>query len=426
MAKIILRSLSESNIDTKSIRFQTYGSAATMSGKYNGAQKKLSTLLERHITYILCLLHGSNLVIEHGCNASQLATHMYDLIESCYVFFSSSTSRHAALRVQLENIIGALLLQNLSKTRRSARPESIEAFWRSYEEICEVLDDIRKATKKYDAETRTKAIGLFYRIKSFDFIVALIFIKNIMYKTKHMVGVLQTEELDASGALISMNSTLTIFESMRSNAEEPEYLIEAALNFARSVDVDGEDEFKRVHQKRKLPKRLDDSPDSSAEFSLFSYYRMEMNEVVDMMISVLASKYENFKSSFKSFSEVLNPNVTVYDTESFTEALKILSELYPCELSDTKSLIVELEIFKIYFPQYVEQHPEVDQKTIRTAADAALRAHKEHNLFPYLSKVFKLFLTAPPSVCKSERSFSRLKLKNLFAKPNKRKNVYII
>lgn len=409
MAKAILKSLSESNIDTQSVRFQTYDSAATMSGKYNGAQQKLSTMLDRPITYIPCLPHGSNLVIEHGCNASQLVSQMYDTLESCYVFFSSSTSRHAALKDRLDKIEGALQLRNLSKTRWSARPEAVEAFWKSYEDVVEVLDEIRNATKKYDSETRTKANGLFFKVKSLDFIVALMFMKNIMYKTKHMVDVLQTEELDVSGALISMNSTLKILGSMRTNTEDQKHLIEAALNFAKTVDVNGEEEFKRVHRRRKLPKRLDDTPDSCADFTVFSYYSKEMNVVLDMMISVLSSKCENLKSSFKYFSDVLDPNVTEYDSESFTEGLHHLSEAYPSEIQDTRSLVLELEIFNIHFSEHLASNPEVE-KTIRSAADFALRSHSKHNLFPHVAKIFRLFLTAPPSVCKSERSFSRLKL----------------
>ncbi len=41
-----------------------------------------------------------------------------------------------------------------------------------------------------------------------------------MYKTKHMVDVLKTEELDVFGALISVDSILKKLQSMRINAEK--------------------------------------------------------------------------------------------------------------------------------------------------------------------------------------------------------------
>ena len=62
----------DSDLNPDLIRFQTYDSAASMSGKYNGAQENLSQILGRKIKYVACLPHGGNLVIEHGCKASKL------------------------------------------------------------------------------------------------------------------------------------------------------------------------------------------------------------------------------------------------------------------------------------------------------------------------------------------------------------------
>ena len=134
-----------------------------------------------------------------------------------------------------------------------------------------------------------------------------------------------------------------------------------------------------------------------------------MNSLLDMMISVLTSKIDHLKSSFKYFTDVLDPNETDYKSETFKEALLKLSETYPNELSDTKYFAAELEVFKDDFSKHVQRNPDTE-KTIRIAADFALNGHKNHKLFPHVTKVFKLFLTAPPSVCKSERSFSRMKL----------------
>ena len=93
LAKAILQAAQERNLDTNTIRFQTYDSALTMSGKYKGAQQVLSDLLERPVIYTACLPHGSNLVIEHGSDASFVIGSMYQTIEALYVFFSASTRR---------------------------------------------------------------------------------------------------------------------------------------------------------------------------------------------------------------------------------------------------------------------------------------------------------------------------------------------
>ena len=69
-AEAVLKSLSENNVNTEYVRFQTYDSTASISGQYQGAQTLLSQMLERHVICIPCLPHGSNIMIDHGCNAS--------------------------------------------------------------------------------------------------------------------------------------------------------------------------------------------------------------------------------------------------------------------------------------------------------------------------------------------------------------------
>ena len=87
----ILTSLAECKIDKEMMRFQTFDSAANMSG--NGAQKKLSGKVKSEITYILCVAHGANLVNEHSSKVSLLISSMYDILEAIYVFFNASTKR---------------------------------------------------------------------------------------------------------------------------------------------------------------------------------------------------------------------------------------------------------------------------------------------------------------------------------------------
>ena len=206
MANRIIECLELSGIDASTIRFQTYDSAASMSGIFNGAQAVVSRKLDRDVPYIPCLPHGINLVIEHGCKASSLVKSMFDALENLYVFFSSSTIRHELLKERLEELDRVLLLKNLSKTRWSARPEAIEAVWNAYDSILDVLK-ILFSSNKFNSETKTKANGLYKAILSLDFLMTIMFMKNIMYKTKYLSDFLQKKDVDVSAALIIMQAT---------------------------------------------------------------------------------------------------------------------------------------------------------------------------------------------------------------------------
>ena len=98
-------------------------------------------------------------------------------MEDLYDFFSSSTKRHEVLSKYMEDVANALKLRNLSKTRWTARVESIQAVWISYEAIVEALEEI--LTKPVDAKTRAHASGLLKKIKQLDFIASIMFMKNV-------------------------------------------------------------------------------------------------------------------------------------------------------------------------------------------------------------------------------------------------------
>ena len=151
--------------------------------------------------------------------------------------------------------------------RWSARPEAIKAVWASYKETCCSLEEI-SCDECFDKASKTKAFGLLTKIKSFDFIFAIMFMKNIMYKMQLMIDTLQTEELDVSGALLVMAETKESLECIR----------------------DAEYEFRKIHRKRVPPRCLDEASETAADLTMASLYRKEVFTFVDTMSSVQSSK----------------------------------------------------------------------------------------------------------------------------------------
>ena len=109
--------------------------------------------------------------------------------------------------------------------------------WASYKQICCSLEEI-SCDECFDKESKTKAFGILTKIKSFDFIFAIMFMKNVMYKMKLMIDTLQTEELDVSGALLVMAETKESLECIRKDESGVNNEIQAACSFAKQFDVD--------------------------------------------------------------------------------------------------------------------------------------------------------------------------------------------
>lgn len=78
-----------------------------------------------------------------------------------------------------------LNLRNLSRTLWTARAESIKSVRNSYEAILDSLSNLERS------EDSSTASGLRVKLLRFDFIVTIMFMKNIMYKSKRMTETLQ-------------------------------------------------------------------------------------------------------------------------------------------------------------------------------------------------------------------------------------------
>ena len=165
-AKDIVHCLKSADIPLSAVQFQTYGSTSRMSGFHNGAQQKLSEILQRSIPYTKYVPHGVNLVIEHGCQESSLIVKVFDILEQLFVLFTKSTKRNKELKEKLEEVENALMLRNLSKTRWVARVESMQAIWRSPEAIVDTFVSLENSR---DRETKTKASGLLNSVRNIDF-----------------------------------------------------------------------------------------------------------------------------------------------------------------------------------------------------------------------------------------------------------------
>ena len=405
-AKDIVKSLESSNIPLSTIQFQTYDSTASMSGVHNGAQKKLSEILKRKIPYTKCIPHGLNLVIEHGCEATTLISKVFDVLEQLFVFFTRSTKRNKDLKDKLEQIENALQLRNLSKTRWAACAEAVKAVWTSFDAIVEVLRILENSS---DRETKTEASGLYNTMINIDLICGLMLLKNIMYKTKMLSDYLQGESINIAGALIAINSTGQALKRIRADEKEVDDEIQAAVVVATNYGTEPLADFARLHRFRRPSRHLDDNPDTASPLlsNITSCYRSEYYKFLDTVIATLGEKSQTLKDVFEPFLNVVDPD----KPGNLNDAKKLVATFPSVFPSDTSAAIHNE--FKIFFEYFVRERAESAEKrsevAITKAASVSLKLSKKHGLFKRVAKVYQLFLTAAPSVCKNERSFSSLK-----------------
>ena len=416
-AKDIVKCLKESDIPLSSVMFQTYDSTASMSGKVKGAQQKLSELLERKIPYTKCTPHGVNLVVEHGCSASPLIGKVFTVLEQIFVFFNDITKRNQHLKEKSQEVENFLQLRNLSKTRWTARPKSVEAVWRGLEAILSTLDVLKNGA---DGETKTKAATMINAIASIDFVCGIMFLKNVMYKTKSLADYLQGETVDIASALIAIESTYDCLRRIRMADKEIDDQIQAAIEVARNIDVDPISDFSRLHRIRRPSRRLDDRPETASVemISVSTFYRAEFFKFMDQMSTTLMEKQNSLKTTFGPFLKVLHPETpgTINDTQELVAA-------FPSTFALESSQAIHSEL-SVFFEYALKEHKREEEKRQSqgleaipmTCATIALMTAKTHGLFTLVAKLYKLFLTAAPSAVTNERSFSLLKIVNSYSR----------
>ena len=305
------------------------------------------------------------------------------------MFFSTSTKRSSVLSKKLKDAESRLRLTNLSKTRWSARPEAIKAVWAIYKEICCSLEEI-SCDECFDKKNKTKAFSLLTKIKSFDFIFAIMFKKNVMYKMKLMIDTLQTEELEVSGALLVMEETKESLERIRKDESGVNNEVQEAYSFAKQFDVDVEYEFRKIHRKRVPPRRLDEASEAAADLTMASFYRKKVFTFVDTISSVLSSKISALEDSFRPLIDVLDPNKT-----PSRDKVEKPATVFPDDIPDPGALFAEIEVFF----SHCDKEREEREKTVylercsrlcnrmSSKAQAVSKCCKGLSLAPYLSTI---------------------------------------
>ncbi len=64
-----------------------------MCGEANGVRARISEKLQRDIKYIPCSSRRSNTVVKHGTETCSDLNSFFAILQSVYVFFTSSTKR---------------------------------------------------------------------------------------------------------------------------------------------------------------------------------------------------------------------------------------------------------------------------------------------------------------------------------------------
>ena len=141
----------------------------------------------------------------------------------------------------------------------------------SYEAVLDVLETISN-TASVDAKGKAAATGLSCKRLRVDFVVCLMFMRIILWKTKVLTESLQAKDFNIVDAMQVLKGTITSLEDIRKDDVSIANQIQASIEILSAKGVDAHGEFWRLHRPRRRPHRLDENSATAADISMVAFY----------------------------------------------------------------------------------------------------------------------------------------------------------
>ena len=206
LSKYILDTLKEHSLDSQNIISQGYDGASVMSGCCSGVQQRIKEIAPQAV-YVHCYAHCLNLVLVDCTKSVPDASEFFSLMETLYVFMSTSKVHPLYLQKQSELYPTKQVrqLQRLSDTRWACRYLAVDAVCSTFGSILATLQTV------VDGEDRAKAVearGILLQVRTFKFLLLLIIFWQLLSCTKSLSDLLQSRGVTSIEAEEAVASSL--------------------------------------------------------------------------------------------------------------------------------------------------------------------------------------------------------------------------
>jgi len=403
MTEQILEKLKEMKLPIANLRGQGYDNGSNMKGKNNGVQRKILDINPRAF-FVPCNSHSLNLVINDAAKCCLNAISFFNLIQSIYTYFSSSTQRWTVLLCNVSN----LTLKPLSDTRWESRIDALKPLRYQLGSIHNALMDIFEDTTLTGSSgnlSRIEAKGLAKKISNFNFIVSLIIWHNILFEINLTSKLLQSKDFDLHAATKQLHVTKTFLENCRSDLGFEKMLVEAK-ELAEELNIPAV--FESVSEPTRLGKKRNQfSYEAKDEPILNAKQRFKINfyfAILDTAINSIDERFSQLEQINSVFGFLYN--LQKLENESHDNILKNCLNLEKCLTHgdskdiDASELCSELQAIARRVPKNAKPQDVINYIYNYNLLDS----------MPNLIIALRILLTLPISVATGERSFSKLKL----------------
>ncbi|ESR41960.1 hypothetical protein CICLE_v10013753mg [Citrus x clementina] len=402
---------SKHGLSISRLRGQGYDGASNMQGEFNG----LRTLIMNEnecAYYIHCFAHQLQLAIVAIAKKHDQVNSFFNVVVNVVNVVGASCKRRDILREkQLLSVVEALENDDLPSGQGQNQEITLKRFgdtrWGShygtllriislFPHIISVLEIVAK-DKSNSSEQRFQANYLIEFMQSFDFVLSLYLMRDILALSNELSQALQRKDQDILNAIKLVEICKKNLQMMRDNGWDS--LLSEASSFCLKHDIDVpnmNDVFLPWGRSRR----------KAREISNMHYFRVELFfAVLDLQLQELNNRFNEVNMELLLCLACLCPNdaFTAFDKDKLVR----LAQFYPKDFSPIELMALKTQL-QIYIMDIRSSTEFAELKGISDLAKRMVETKKD-KVYPLVYLLVTLALILPVSTATVERTFSAMK-----------------
>ncbi|XP_047462600.1 uncharacterized protein si:dkey-250d21.1 isoform X2 [Mugil cephalus] len=260
-----------------------------------------------------------------------------DTFEDVLMFFGSSV----ALEKQLDHVIAYGLRESYEKVQElqgkfctlwQEKHDSYEVFVQMLEPLVECLEKVKNNPQRWKAFVSEQAGALLHKVMEFDFIIAMVVLKNASSFTRELSAGIQKDQFSAASQLCQISGIVATLNRVKTNMKVfHQNWFDEACAIAQSLRVQIE------VPENSLPR--------DGMMKPVGYYKDGLSvPLVDNLINTVKDHFSEDHKEALNFLSLVPCSVTV---SYMFESLKSKPPLYTSDLPDADNFLTELCCWRV-------------------------------------------------------------------------------
>nr|XP_023872349.1 zinc finger MYM-type protein 1-like [Quercus suber] len=401
------------NLHIENIRGQGYDGASNMRGKWNGLQALFLKDCP-YAYYVHCMAHRLQLALVTASREVKDVHQFFDHLVNIINIVVGSSKRNDELQhaqaEQVENMIafneietgrGANqigTLQRARDTRWGSHFQSICSLINMFDATCKVINTISEEGANYKQCGDTE--GAYQVLTSFEFILILHLMKEIMGITNVPCQALQQRSQDLLNAMHLVSTTKSLIQKLRDDGWEP--LLASVIAFCEQHEIDILDMNARYTKGRDRYRHQDEDLTMENHFKICIF-----TIAIDFQLQELKSRFCELTTKLVIFSLALNPK-DAFKLFKIVHIYNLVKKYYPQDFTEHEQELLESELQ--HYELDVIKHPDFQNMSTISELCRGLKISGKSNIYFLIDRLIRLVLTLPVSIATTERAFLAMKL----------------